>query len=137
MTTKAILRGSIRHACEARLGALVSEVHGIVAAQLTTADGFEVATHSGTMEPGNAAKLAAMGSSLWALSQAVSSSTQIGGSRNLVVEGEQGHVLLMAVPETRPALSLLVVTNQSAILGQTLWTARNTAREVSELVLAE
>jgi predicted regulator of Ras-like GTPase activity (Roadblock/LC7/MglB family) len=135
VTTKAILKASIRSACEVRLAALVTEVSGIVAAQLTTADGFEVATHSGRMEPGIASRLAAMGSSLWALSQAVSSSTQIGESRNLIVEGEQGHVVLMAVPETRPALSLLVVTNQSSILGQTLWTARNTALDVSRLVL--
>ncbi len=137
MNTKAILKGGIRSACEVRLNELVAELPGIVAAQLTTADGFEVATHSGLMESGISAKLAAMGSSLWALSQAVSASTNIGGSRSLVVEGEQGHVVLMSVPKIKPALSLLVVTNQSAILGQTLWTARNAALDVSRLVLTE
>ncbi len=136
MITKTLVTSGVRSACETCLHEFVSDVPGIVMAQLMTADGFEIASHIGPMGAGIAPKLAAMGSSLWALSQAVSASTQIGESRNLVVEGSKGHVVLMAVPDTRPALSLLVVTNPSATLGQTLWTTKNTALAISKLIPA-
>jgi uncharacterized protein len=137
MTTRAILQGRVRAACEEQLHDFVAGTTGVVMAQLTTADGFEVATQMAPAKTGTTARLAAMASSLWALCAAMSSETQIGKSRYVIVEGEIGHVVLMAVPHASPALSMLVVANKSAVLGQLLWSAKNATAAFGKLIASK
>lgn len=116
-------------ACNAELSQFVAQSPGIRLAQLTTFDGFEVAVQpEDTAAP---AKLAAMSSSLHAVSQALVTQSGLRGSRNVMVECDDGFVLVLPISDTRPALSLLVVAERTAILGHLLWSAKNATVAVS------
>ena len=75
-----------------------------------------------------------MGSSLHALSEALLAECGQSLSRNVIIESNDGHLALMAVPGAQLALSLLVVSNRSAILGHLLWSAKNCASTLGKLL---
>jgi predicted regulator of Ras-like GTPase activity (Roadblock/LC7/MglB family) len=105
-----------------QLEIFVAENASVSYAVLTTADGFEVAAYP--PKPVTQ-KLAAMSSSLQALSEAISREAGLANSRNLVIETDTGNIAVMAVPELQPRMSLAVVSNNSETLGRLLWAARN------------
>lgn len=116
-------------ACTAELAQFIAQSPGIRLAQLTTVDGFEVAVQpEDTAAP---AKLAAMSSSLQAVSEALVSQSGLHGGRNVMVECDDGYVLVLPISEVKPALSLLVIANRTAILGHLLWSAKNTIAAVA------
>jgi len=119
-------------ACTQELAGFMAQSPGILLAQLTTADGFEVAVQPpDTAAP---AKLAAMSSSLQALGEVLVTESGLHGSRNTMIECEDGYVLVMPVPKAKPALSLLVVASRAAILGHLLWAAKNTTSGVAKIL---
>lgn len=136
MSTKSLLQGRVRSACENHLKEFVSSTSGIMLAQLTTADGFEVATHLGQSRAETSVKLAAMSSSLWALCAALTSESHVGVCRNVILEGGAGQIVVMEVPNSKPSLSLLVVADNSAVLGQLLWASRRATCEFSRLIVS-
>lgn len=104
---------------------------GVQAAMITTADGFEIATFRAGKSV--SAKMAAMGSSIQALAQALAREANLDEMKNTVIEAKGGTVLVMAVNESRPRLTLAVVTNSSAILGQLIWSARECCAAIGKL----
>ena len=96
---------------------------GVQAAVLMTADGFEVASFQAGKSV--TAKLAAMGSSIQALASALSTEAGLTGMKSTLIETETGLAMIMAVPTVKPALTLAVIANKSAIVGHLLWSARN------------
>jgi predicted regulator of Ras-like GTPase activity (Roadblock/LC7/MglB family) len=104
------------------LATFATATPGVAAVVLTSGDGHEVAAHR--VEKAAAAKLAAMGSSIQALGDALTREAGVPGLRNLVLEAEKGTVLVMAVPGARPRLTLAVVAQPDATLGHLLWSAR-------------
>jgi predicted regulator of Ras-like GTPase activity (Roadblock/LC7/MglB family) len=91
-------------------------------ALVTSSDGFEVA--SAPPEP-VAKRIAAMSSSLQALSEAIAREAGRGSSRNLVIETDNGTILVQGIPDTTPRMSLAVIASGSEILGRLLWATRN------------
>jgi predicted regulator of Ras-like GTPase activity (Roadblock/LC7/MglB family) len=95
---------------------------GVQAAVLMTSDGFEVASFQAGKSV--TAKLAAMGSSIQALATALSTEAGLSGMKSTLIETETGLAMIMAVP-MKPAMTLAVIANKSAIVGHLLWSARN------------
>lgn len=106
---------------------------GVQVAVLSSADGFEVAAFHSPGAATAAARVAAMSSSITALGDAITRETGLNGSRNLIIESDNGAIVLLALKEARPALALAIVANKQAILGHLLWSARNAAVAIERI----
>ncbi len=94
----------------------------VTLALVTSSDGFEVRP---TRPCRSAQRIAAMSSSLQALSEAIAREAGRGRSRNLIIETDNGTILVLGIPNTTPRLSLAVIASGSEILGRLLWATRN------------
>lgn len=105
-------------ALKSNLDSLLDAVPSIMGVFLATDDGFEItqAISGKQFEP---AKLAAMSSSMVALSHALVGEIDLGETQNMLIEARLGKVLLLSVATT-PALSLTVIARPNATLGQVL-----------------
>jgi predicted regulator of Ras-like GTPase activity (Roadblock/LC7/MglB family) len=104
-----------------QLAEFVAANSDITLAVVTSGDGFEVAAHP---QLPMAQRIAAMSSSLQALSEAIAREAGLSRSRNLIVETDNGTILVLGIPNIAPRLSLEVVESGSEILGRLLWAAR-------------
>lgn len=114
--------------CHDHLEAMVRDTAGIDSAAIVTGDGFELAAVLRHDVSGN--KLAAMSSSLLALSEAVVEELKMRGCRNVIVEGEGGTVVMIRVPASGSDLLMSVLCRESAVLGSVLYAARMCAARV-------
>ena len=112
----------ILESIQRQLAELVAANPGVTLAVLTSGDGFEVAAHPHLPI---AQRIAAMSSSLQALSEAILREAGLSRSRNLIIESDGGTVVVLAIPDTSPRLSLAVVASGSEILGRLLWATRS------------
>src|ERR1044071_1193261 len=97
----------LRDGALALLQSLVKENSGIKLAVVTSADGFEIAAHP--VQPVSQ-RIAAMSSSLQALSEAIAKEAGLKDSRSLVVETENGTIVILGIAVV-PRLSLAVVAS--------------------------
>ena len=118
---------AIASVATAHLESLGQANPAISLAVLTSEDGFEIATYQGADV---SRRIAAMSSSLQALSEAISREAQLGGSNGLIVEAEHGTILVLGLASTSPRLSLAVVAKAGETLGALLWTARNCCKSL-------
>lgn len=126
MSTNPRFAPQIHEAALAQLQALVTQNPGIKLAVVTSADGFEIAAHPA--QPVTQ-RIAAMSSSLQALSEAIAKEAGLNDSRNLVVESANGTIVILGIAVV-PRLSLAVVASGDEILGRLLWLARNCCSEL-------
>ena len=112
------VRPVVLRAIQQKLELLLQTVPAIVGAFLATDDGFELTqvVSGRDMEP---ARLAAMCSSMVALSHALVQESELGESENLLIEAKKGKILLLTIPSV-PKLSLTVIATPNATLGQVL-----------------
>lgn len=96
---------------------------GVLLTVLTSSDGFEVAAHPA--DSATAARIAAMSSSIQALSEALAREAGLSGNRSLIVETDTGTVLVVGLAEISPRMSLAVVATGTELLGKLLWASRN------------
>lgn len=118
--------------CREHLEAMVRDTGGIESAAIVTGDGFELAAVLRHGLSGN--KLAAMTSSLLALSEAVVEELKMRGCRNVIVEGEGGTVVMIRVPAAGLDLLMSVLCRESAVLGSVLYAARACAARLGALL---
>jgi predicted regulator of Ras-like GTPase activity (Roadblock/LC7/MglB family) len=105
-----------------QLAELVAANTEITLAVVTSADGFEVAAHP---DLPMAQRIAAMSSSLQALSEAMAREAGLSRSRNLIIESDGGTIVVLGIPDISPRLSLAVVASGKEILGRLLWATRS------------
>lgn len=118
--------------CTKHLAEFIERTPGVIFAQLSTADGFEVASQpKSKLVP---AKLAAMSSSMQALSEVLLAESGLHDSRNVIIESADGYLILMAVPGVEPPMALLVVANRSSIMGHLLWAAKSCSAMLGKLL---
>jgi uncharacterized protein len=119
-------------AIQTKLGELVDAVPAVQGVFLATDDGFEVAQAIAgkDLDP---ARMAAMCSSMVALSHALVQESDLGSTESLLIEAGKGKIVLLSVP-TSPKLSLSVVAKPSATLGQVLVSAKQCADHIVRLV---
>ena len=113
-----ILRPLAIRAVQIRLEQLLEMVPAVIGAFLATDDGFELTqvVSGKDFEP---ARLAAMCSSMIALSHALVQESDLGKSENLLIEAQNGKILLLTIA-SQPRLSLTVIARPTATLGQVL-----------------
>ena len=88
---------------------------GILAAQVCTLDGFEVAGIDTNAQ--SQRRLAAMVSSIHAVGSAIITETQLGECTNLVLEATQGKALMMSVPGSSGQLLLAAIASKDLLFG--------------------
>jgi predicted regulator of Ras-like GTPase activity (Roadblock/LC7/MglB family) len=96
---------------------------------LTSEDGFELAAYRGQAISG---RIAAMSSSLQALSEAITREAGLSNTRNLIIEAETGTILILGLQNTTARVSLSVVASTRETLGQLLWAARNCCKTLEQ-----
>jgi uncharacterized protein len=119
----------LRSTAQACLAEFVNANPGIKLAVLTSSDGFEIAAHP--MQPVTQ-RIAAMSSSLQALSEAIAREAGLSEARNLVVESPNGTIVVLGLANTWPRMSLAVVGAGDEILGRLLWLARNCGQSLEQ-----
>jgi predicted regulator of Ras-like GTPase activity (Roadblock/LC7/MglB family) len=116
------------------LEAFAHSTPGVTLAVLTSADGFEIAAHPRGLPM--AQRLAAMSSSLQALSEAMVGEAGLEGIRNLVIESNGGTVIVLGVGKLTPRLSLTVVAQGEETLGHLLWASRECCEYLERRLMA-
>jgi uncharacterized protein len=115
------------------LSSLLDIVPAILAAFVATDDGFEV-TQIMSGQEFEPARLAAMSSSISALSHAIVGECELGAARNLHIEATGGKILLLAI-QSKPPMSLTVLAKANVTLGQLLVQSRECVTQI-ELVFS-
>lgn len=95
---------------------LVHSTTGVDGVLLASTDGFEVSSIFQKNYDGN--KLSAVGSSILALVQALTNEAQLTGCRSVILDAENGKIMISAVPNANQPMILIVVTKQQVLLGQ-------------------
>lgn len=98
------------------LNELVQSTSGVDGVLLASVDGFEVT--SIFQKSYDAGKLSAVGSSILALVQALTNEAQLTGCRSVILDAENGKIMISAVPNNNQPMILIVVTRQQVLLGQ-------------------
>jgi predicted regulator of Ras-like GTPase activity (Roadblock/LC7/MglB family) len=113
------------------LDALGQANRSIELAVLTSEDGFEIAAYRGQVISG---RIAAMSSSLQALSEAITREAGLHNTRNLIIEAETGTILIIGLQSPTIRASLSVVASTGETLGQLLWAARNCSKTLEQVL---
>lgn len=121
--------------CHGALETLVSQTPGVDTAAVVTGDGFEVA--SVLREHVSVEKLAAMVSSLLALSEAVTSEMGLKRCQYVIVDTESGALLTLRVPTRGQDLLMCVLCGDGVSLGSVLYAVRESARALARRLLPE
>lgn len=116
------------------LESFVGSTQGAKLAVLTSGDGFEVAAYPQGLPV--VQRLAAMSSSLQALSEALVQEAGLVRIRNLIIESDAGTVIVLGVGKVTPRLSLTVVAAGDEILGRLLWASRECCALLEQRLIA-
>lgn len=95
---------------------LMHSTSGIDGVLLASTDGFEVSSIFQKQYDGG--KLSAVGSSILALVQALTNEAQLTGCRSVILDAQDGKVMISAVPNKNQPMIVIVVTKQQVLLGQ-------------------
>ena len=100
---------------------------------IATADGFDIAAMIKDNDKDSIRRLAAISSSMLALSIEILAEMSAGEQKILTLEGEQGNIFITQVSADTFALSLTVITRDSESLGKFFWLIRQLKQEVETL----
>lgn len=95
---------------------LVHATSGVDGVLLASTDGFEVSSIFQKNYDGG--KLSAVGSSILALVQALTNEAQLTGCRSVILDAQDGKIMISSVPNSNQPMILIVVTKQQVLLGQ-------------------
>ncbi len=109
-----------------RLVAAVDGLSGVVVASL---DGFALAQVG--RADGAAERLAAMTSSMLGLANALGRELEIGVLDTLMLDAQDGKVLMLTIP-SQPTRLLMAACTQDCVMGQILWHAKQCVRAIAE-----
>ena len=108
---------------------MLSEVDGVTAVVIATLDGFDVAS---AMRHGDPARVAAMASSISAISSVVSQEASLGRNKSVTIDTESGFAVVFSVHRPDADLVINVIADGSAILGQVAYRAAEFARNLRD-----
>ncbi|XAH23680.1 hypothetical protein AAFF27_00380 [Xylophilus sp. GW821-FHT01B05] len=109
---------------------IVSSLDGAFSVHFATIDGFDVAR--ACRRNLDASRVAAMTSSLVALSCELGRSCDIGDTQGVVLESSGGYVVARAIPVFGGDLVMTVVTDRSALLGMVRLQVSEAARRFAD-----
>lgn len=105
-----------------------ASVEGVRAAVVSSVDGFSLAQAAG--HENSAERLAAMTSAMLALASAVGRELALGKLQVLMLEADEGKVLMLAIPMARAPLLLMTACSQRSVIGNVLWSAKECGRKI-------
>lgn len=108
---------------------ILSEVNGVTAVVVATVDGFDVAS---AMRQGDPARVAAMASSISAISSVVSQEASLGRNKSVTIDTESGFAVVFSVHRADADLVINVIADGSAILGQVSYRTAQLAKLLAE-----
>lgn len=103
-------------------------IPGIKSAVIASVDGFALAQVTG--RENQAERLAAMTSSMLALAAAIGRELSLGSLEVLMVEADDGKVLMLSIPAPRQSLLLMAACSQRSVIGNVLWSARECGQKI-------
>ena len=112
----------------AALDNLLATVPALTGAVLSRSDGFEVLSRTRADVP--VSRLSALSSSMVALSQAALREVGMSGGGSVLVEGQDGKLLLLEVPLRGQPMVLAAIGGADLITGTLLWAARDCVRRL-------
>ena len=110
---------------------LLHSTTGVDGVFLASTDGFEVSSIFQKNYDGN--KLSAVGSSILALVQALTAEAQLTGCRSVILDAENGKIMISSVPNANQPMILIVVTKQQVLLGQIMHAMNKATARLVEL----
>lgn len=119
----------LRAAAEEQARACVSEVAGVGAVVVASVDGFDLA--SALRGQHDAARIAAMASSISAISGVVALEAGLGSFRSVTIGTDAGFAVVHAVPRAGLELVINVIAGEDAILAQVMHRVAAMARALA------
>ena len=110
---------------------LVHATSGVDGVLLASTDGFEVS--SIFQKDYDAGKLSAVGSSILALVQALTNEAQLTGCRSVILDAQDGKIMINSVPNKNQPMIVIVVTKQQVLLGQIMHGMNKAINKLIEL----
>ena len=104
---------------------LLDQVEGVNTVVVATVDGFDVAS---ALRTGEAARVAAMASSISAISAVVSQEARLGRNKSVTIDTEAGFAVVHSVHRSDVDLVIIVIASAAAILGQVAYRSTQFAR---------
>ncbi len=111
--------------------AFLREIVGVTAVVIATLDGFDLV--SAFKGGADAARIAAMGSSISALGNVVALESGMGQSKSVIISAEAGFAVVHGARHGDVQLVINIMADGDAILAQVLHRAASVAKELSEM----
>ncbi|PID58445.1 MAG: hypothetical protein CR957_00200 [Gammaproteobacteria bacterium] len=108
--------------CNEKLKEYTQNYRGIETALLATPDGFEIAVYS--HKETQADKLAAVGSSLFALGSSLVAEFNLKDCKSIILDSERGKVYISSIANGNNAVVLMVQSSDQATLGNIIHGAK-------------
>lgn len=108
---------------------ILDEVDGVTAVVVATVDGFDIAS---AMRSGDAARVAAMASSISAISAVVSQEASLGRNKSVTIDTDSGFAVVYSVHRNDAELVINVIANGNAILAQVAYRTAQFAKLLAE-----
>jgi predicted regulator of Ras-like GTPase activity (Roadblock/LC7/MglB family) len=109
---------------------MLTKVPGVTAVVVATVDGFDIA--SAISNNASAARIAALASSIAAISTVVSDEAELGLGKSVIIDTEAGFAIVYSVRRADAELVINVIANSTALLGQVAYHTSQFARMLSE-----
>lgn len=109
---------------------LLYDVEGLTAVVIASVDGFDLA--SAVREDIEPSRIAAMASSIAAISEVVSQEARLGRGKSVTIDTEAGFAVLHSVHRRDLPLVINVIADETAIVGQVAYRAAQLARTLTE-----
>lgn len=122
---------AMQNAAQQAAAACVAEVAGVTAVVIATVDGFDLA--SVCRKGQDPARIAAMASSISAISAVVSMEAGLGSFRSVTIGTDDGFALVQAVPRGDVELVINLIADGGAILAQAMHRAGLIAKTLAAL----
>lgn len=116
--------------CTEELTAYSKSYRGIEAALVATPDGFEVASYA-NVQNYSADKLAAVGSSLFALGSSLVSEFKLQNCKSVILDSDSGKVYISSIRAEKYAVVLMVQTTEQATLGNIIHGAKKLHEKIA------
>lgn len=121
---------ALQTAAQEEAQSILRDMEGVRAVVIATVDGFAIA-HA--LQDGmDANRIAAMASSISAISQVVSEEAELGAGKRVTIEADIGFSVLQSVQRSDVQLVLCVVANSKALLAQVAYRCGAAAKRIAE-----
>ena len=130
MSTHIPLPEAVKALARSEAQKVMNELTGVTAVVVATEDGFDIASVvSANLD---AARIAAMASSISAISTVVSQEAGLGRNRSVTIDTESGFAMVYSVHRSDAALVINVIADSRAILAQARYRTAQMARMLTQ-----